>query len=118
MSGNGTFRVEPTDLQRTAEQIERIATSLGHSLRGRSGVQHAQNAADSPEVAAAMVAMVEAWGTDLANLTAFVTAMASKLASASASASTSTSTCYVSTDAMAADWAQLRPSLSPQFAPR
>jgi hypothetical protein len=114
MSGNGSFRVEPTDLQRTAEQIEGIATSLGHSLRGRSGVQHAQNAADSPEMAAAMVAMVEAWGLGLANLTAFVTAMASKLASASASAST----CCVSTDAKAADWAQLGPSLSPQLAPR
>jgi hypothetical protein len=106
MPGAG-FRVEPSDLEVAAERIEAISDSLGHSLRELAGVQHAQNAADSPEVAAAMVAMVDAWGTELANLVVFVGGMAEKLHAAGTS--------YVCTDAKAADWAHRAPGISPQF---
>ena len=98
MPATASFRVEPSDLEKTASRVEAIATSLGHSLNELAGVQHAQNAADSPEVAAAMAALVDAWGTELANLTVFVSGMADKLHSAGS--------CYVSTDQAAGNWAQ------------
>jgi|GEM_PF-4356796 len=91
-------------------KIEATAKSLAHSLRELAGVQHAQNGADSPEVAAAMAALVEAWGTELGNLTVFVTSMAEKLDSAA--------TNYVSTDAQAADWMEFLPGFSPQLTGR
>jgi hypothetical protein len=106
MSASAEFRVEPSDLENAATAIEGISTSLGHSLREMAGVQHAQQAADSPEVATAMMALVDAWGTELADVTMFVSGMAEKLRAAG--------TCYVSTDAKAADWAQLMPQLAPR----
>ena len=92
------FKVQPSELEVAATKVEGIADSLGHALRELAGVQHAQNAADSPEVAAAMAAMVEAWGTELANVAVFATGMAEKLHAAGS--------CYVSTEAQASDWSQ------------
>jgi uncharacterized protein YukE len=110
MSPSSQIKVEPSDLENAATAIEGISTSLGHSLRELAGVQHAQQAADSPEVAAAMMALVDAWGTELADVTMFVSEMADKLRAAG--------TCYVSTDAKAADWAQFMPQLSPRLTGR
>jgi uncharacterized protein YukE len=98
MPGHAELRVEPSELDQAATKVEAIATSLGHSLAELAGVQHAQSAADNPEVAAAMVALVDAWGSELANVTAFVSTMADKLLQAGS--------CYVSTDQAAGNWAE------------
>ena len=110
MSASAESRAEPSVLENAATAIDAISTSLGHSLQELAGVQHAQQAADSPEVAAAMMALVDAWGTELAGVTTFVSAMAEKLRAAG--------TCYVSTDAKAADRARFMAQLPPQLAPR
>jgi hypothetical protein len=101
MAPHGHLKVEPSELEGAANHMAATSKDLGESLRELAGVQHAQNAADSPDVAAALVAMVDAWGTELAGLVVFVSTMADKLQAAS--------TAYVSTDTKAADWARTMP---------
>lgn len=109
MPAAATFCVEPSELELAAKKIEKVAESNGHSLRQLAGVQHAQNSADSPEVAVAIMAVVDAWGGELANLTVFLSGMADKLLSAGSG--------YVSTDADAADWMQAQPEAVPPRPP-
>jgi hypothetical protein len=104
------FAVHTNELDAASVRVAAIAEHVVVGLRELGGVQHARNAAGSPEVAAAMTELSENWGAQVAELDGFLSHMAEQLHSAAS--------CYVSTDAKAADWAQLGPSLSPQLAPR
>jgi uncharacterized protein YukE len=108
------FKVEPSELDVAAKRISGMSEDLARAVRELAGVDHARNAADSPEVAAAMHEMVVAWGDELGQLVGAVADIGEKLKSASSG--------YVSTDAQAADWAQFvpdtgRPALAPSPAP-